>query len=208
MRFDEPYRMWLEIVPFVGEFWIAVPDFFKGKPLTDCMLDKWGFSWDWRTDRRFEDIRLHWGYHCKFIYMPWDWKHYRTDKLMADGTWWRSDFYLNHKRGIKWIDNYRKEDTLDLFKEVYDYNYKLRKGEIQKRTATIGVEEWEWRWRWFMRLPFPRMIRKSITVEFSDEVGERSGSWKGGCIGCGYHMKEFETPKDTLKRMEREREFR
>lgn len=207
MRFDDPYHCWLEVVPFIGEFWIYVPDFFKGKPLTDCMLDQWGFNWDWRTDSRFQSIRLHWGKHCKFIHMPWVWKHYRTDIMLDDKTWWRSDFYLNRKRGINWIDNYRKKDTLPLFKEVYDYDYKLRNGDIQERMATIGVEEMEWRWRWFMRLPFPRMIRKSITVEFSDEVGERSGSWKGGCIGCSYSMKEFETPKDTLKRMKKERVF-
>jgi len=28
-----------------------------------------------------------------------------------------------------------------------------------------------------------------IDVQFSDEVGERSGSWKGGTIGCAYEMR-------------------
>lgn len=56
---------------------------------------------------------------------------------------------------------------------------------------------------WF---PFRRLSRY-INIDFSDEVGERSGSWKGGVLGCSYEMQRNETPLDTLRRMERERVF-
>jgi hypothetical protein len=106
----------------------------------------------------------------------------------------------------------------------------LNNGTIQQRFATVCVEEREWRWRWFQWLPFPRLKRKTLDVEFSyggpiyreilfekighplkhkqtGEVGERTGDWKGGTLGCGYTMEKGETPLETLRRMERERKF-
>lgn len=54
----------------------------------------------------------------------------------------------------------------------------------------------------------PRVMEvRAIDVQFSDEVGERTGSWKGGTIGCGYNMLPGESPLDTLRRMEAERKF-
>lgn len=46
-----------------------------------------------------------------------------------------------------------------------------------------------------------------IDIEFSDEVGERTGSWKGGVLGCGFDMLPGERPVDALRRMELERKF-
>ena len=46
-------------------------------------------------------------------------------------------------------------------------------------------------------------LRKSDGKDFQDgEVGEQSGSWKGGVIGTGYTMKRGETAEMTLRRME------
>ena len=63
-------------------------------------------------------------------------------------------------------------------------------------------------WRVLKRWPIYKWYRKSINVQFSDETGERTGSWKGGTIGCGYDMLPGETAEQTLRRMEKEREFR
>lgn len=87
--------------------------------------------------------------------------------------------------------------------EKHQYIYFLRSGEAQHRIATINAESRTW-WR-----PWPPFWRRSrsIHVEFNDEVGERTGSWKGGTIWCGYKMQFGEAPSDTLRRMERERKF-
>jgi hypothetical protein len=55
--------------------------------------------------------------------------------------------------------------------------------------------------------PWKKMVHTSIDVKFDGEVGERTGSWKGGTIGCSYEMLPHETPENTLRRMESEREF-
>lgn len=88
-------------------------------------------------------------------------------------------------------------------KETHPYTYKLHSGEVQQRTATIYAERRQWTRPW---LPH-KLVRQSISVEFSDEVGERTGSWKGGTIGCSYEMKPGETPLQTLRRMQAERKL-
>lgn len=89
--------------------------------------------------------------------------------------------------------------------EVYDYTYTLKKGEVQHRKATCTVEKRKWHRKWF---PWITMERKVIDVEFDGEVGERTGSWKGGTIGCGYDLLEGETIEQCLRRMERDRKFK
>jgi len=90
-------------------------------------------------------------------------------------------------------------------KESHPYKYTLRSGEVQFITATIYQDKRQWHRKWF---PFIKLVREQISIEFSDEVGERTGSWKGGTVGCGYDMLKGETMLDTLRRMEKERKFR
>lgn len=88
-------------------------------------------------------------------------------------------------------------------KEVHPYRYTLASGEVQERTATINVESRLWTRYW---LPH-RLYKRTIDIEFNDEVGERTGSWKGGTTGCSYNMLPNETPVECLRRMETERSF-
>jgi hypothetical protein len=90
-------------------------------------------------------------------------------------------------------------------KETVPYKYTLRSGEIQEITATIFQEKRQWHRKWF---PFIKMVKVDIDVAFSDEVGERAGSWKGGVVGTSYKMLKGETPLETLRRMESERVFK
>lgn len=103
---------------------------------------------------------------------------------------------------MPWSWRHREHKILSA-PEKHDYIYRLRSGEIQQRTATIKVESRMWTRYW---LPWRRLSRY-IDVDFSDEVGERTGSWKGGTTGCSYNMLADETPLQCLRRMERERSF-
>ncbi len=104
--------------------------------------------------------------------------------------------------GMPWRWQHREHKILSE-PESHPYTYRLRSGEVQHRTATIKEESRRWTRFW---LPWARTSR-AIDVAFDGEVGERSGSWKGGVIGCGYEMQRGESPVDTLRRMERERVF-
>jgi hypothetical protein len=87
--------------------------------------------------------------------------------------------------------------------EQHPYRYVLRSGEVQERIATIKPERLLWTRPW---LPHKRESRH-INIDFNDEVGERTGSWKGGVLGCGYDMLPGDRPVDALRRMEHERKF-
>jgi hypothetical protein len=95
-----------------------------------------------------------------------------------------------------------------LWKETHPYQYVLGDGRIQDRLAAIIVEEREWRPIWFRWTSLFAKIRTSIDIEFSGEVGEREGSWKGGTIGCSWDLLPGESPVECLRRMEKERVFR
>lgn len=135
-------------------------------------------------------IWWHWGLKTFPFHFPWSWEIYRSDALGKDGVWVKNNW-----------------DSDDIYKESHPYTYKLRSGEIQNRVATISQEYREWRWRWFMLIPFPRIVRNSINIDFDGEVGEEAGSWKGGTTGCGYDIKKGETMLECLRRMEAERKF-
>ncbi|UWQ30249.1 hypothetical protein [Leisingera sp. M523] len=170
----------------------------------DDMLDRWGFSLDIDSG---SSLHLNWGACTKIVHMPWALEFYRRSVLAKDGAWLH-DMASARLGGLKDWQTFRDQVEANGHKETHPYTYTLRNGTVQERTATITVEEWEHRRRWLMWCPWFAKIRKSIDVRFSGEVGERSGSWKGGTIGCGYDMQPGESPLDTLRRMERERAFR
>lgn len=171
-------------------FLIALPFMDRWLYEPKNMIDRWGF---YVMDR---SICFCWNDKTKHIRFPWAWEHLKHEVMRPGGTW--------VKASNTWDKDYVPDGRLQ---ESYPYKYVLKNGEVQERTAKIEVHRREWRWNWLMWLPWPAIKRQSIDITFSDEVGERSGSWKGGCIGCGYDMKQGESPEECLRRMEAERVF-
>lgn len=134
-------------------------------------------------------LNFPWGKKNRYINLPffsYNFDHHIT--LGKDGTWFEYD--------------YNKKE--EYHTECHPYAYTLKSGKTQNRTATCRMDIYQWHRKWF---PFLKKVRKSIDIEFSDEVGERSGSWKGGCIGCSYDMLKGEAIEQCLRRMEQERKF-
>lgn len=193
----EHRRVWIRIGLVLFTLAFSFP--WRGKVPPDegqCSGPRYGFKF-------YEDIL--WLYHGKStgrprdgssttIQMPWSWTHVRHSYLNHDGT-------LHHN-----AEKHEYEPPQDT-KVKYGYRYKLRSGETQERVATINGEEREWRLLYAPWLPWPRKVSRSININFSDEVGERTGSWKGGCTGCGWEWKRGETQEESLRRMELERKF-
>lgn len=156
------------------------------------IMESWGVSY---ADK---SLHLNWGSRYKIFWMPWLREGVQHDVLREDGTW--------AKRTYSWDGEPDRRHVTS-----HPYRYVLRDGTVQDRTATVHVERSRYVWRCVRKMPlfWPLFAWKYyLEVQFSDEVGERSGSWKGGCVGCGYEMKPGETALDTLRRMERERVFR
>lgn len=173
-------------LPFLDRWWYHPHE----------IMEAWGVYLNGvESQWRFDSIVWCWGDYCKFWHMPWEWKHFRTDVRRPDGSW------------ATRVQSYEKGEPDGREVSTLPYRYVLRSGEVQERTATVYVERMEWRRKWTRWLPLFAKVRTSIDVAFNDEVGERTGSWKGGCIGCGWNMLPGETAEQTLRRMERERVF-
>lgn len=147
-------------------------------------------------DGDFSSVDPWWKNGIFWNFNPLDWRHIRHSVRRGDGTWepyigsWERDKPADHREVL-----------------TFPYRYVLKNGEVQERTAIVHVGQMEWRPRCLKWTSLFASIRTSIDITFSDEVGERSGSWKGGCTGCSYELRSNETPERCLRRMEQERIF-
>ncbi len=174
------------------------------------------FPSDWHEDRRGW-VRLGFGFARLAFSFPW--ARVVPDEFQCSGPTYGFVFFedgLHLRYGkckgmrddpikivqMPWGWRHRAHEHLG-DAESHPYTYTLRSGEVQQRIATITPECRTWTRPW---LPWKR-VSHSIWIEFDQEVGERSGSWKGGVTGCGYPMKAGEMPLQALRRMEAERKF-
>lgn len=127
---------------------------------------------------------------------PFEWRHQSTMVRCSDGLW--------EPRVGSW-EHDKAPDNRETFK--FSYTYFLKNGTIQNRTATVHVERMSWCPKCLQWTSLFQKSRTYIEVAFDEEVGERTGSWKGGCVGCGWDLRSGETPEAALRRMEKERKF-
>ena len=145
-------------------------------------------AWGFRSTQ--ESTWLRWGNRSMFVNWPWNLHTLSYEQKMPDGAW---ETVFRHDR--------------EPFTEAHPYTYVLKSGEVQHRIATISRRRHVLTFIGTKRLKWPKWIKESIDVNFDGEVGERSGSWKGGCLGCGYDLRRGETMLEALRRMESERKF-
>ena len=160
--------------------------------------ESWERDWQqWGFSLCDDAVHFHWNERNRIWSLPWfSSVHQRHEVRRADGSW------------VPFIGSWEQDKETDGRQEfTFSYQYKLKCGEIQNRTATVFVERMAWRPKGFTWTGIFEKQRQSIDVAFDDEVGERTGSWKGGTVGCGYEMLSGETPEQTLRRMESERIF-
>ncbi len=219
--------IWLVFI-FVGygQIYMHLP---KHSGIDECDPPEYGFYLYGEGTKIFTSFWLCLGKKTKCFYMPWDWDWVRTSILLKDGSWEHDTYKQRKKKIYKEFYNDKWNDLK--WREEHPYIYILKNGNIQNRIATIQVEEREWRFRALKWFPLIKMKRKCIDIKFSyggsverfvllekkgfikkneketGEVGERTGTYKGGTLGCSYEMKNNETPLETLRRMERERKF-
>lgn len=199
----------LQLCLFEEEFCLDLLGFMISLPFMDRwvrepheIMESWGVYY------MEASIVWCWGDKTKFWHMPWDYDHISHEVLRADATWapyvgsWEEE--RTDPDGA--IRPGKQPDGRKM--ETFSYTYTLRSGEVQHRTATVHTERHEWRKKWLKWCPLFAKVRTSIDIEFDGEVGERTGSWKGGTIGCGWDLKRGETPEQALRRMEAERIFK
>lgn len=189
--FDDPPHFSFQIFALWVNLYVKLPFLRRFAYEPDEMMDSWGFSYG--TDGA---LFLRWGSKCKIVTMPWhDWQQVSHDIRTSAG--WAP--YVG-----SW-EHDKKPDGRQI--EKFPYRYLLRSGEKQEVTASVHVERRVRRLRWLRWTSVFQHVTYAIDVEFSDEVGEGAGSWKGGTVGCAYELRPEETPRQCLQRMESERRF-
>ena len=197
--FDQRYAINLALG--WGKFMFYLP--FKTRLEEGCNMPRYGFAIHSDTFWAYKGGDYKDG-QCQNQWISW---YLPFFSYTFDGHWIYSkkaewvQMRFNHKDGRPDSYEFRKADALNY---VYPYTYKLKNGTIQERWATCTIERRKWHRKWF---PFLTKESTVIDIEFSDEVGERSGTWKGGTVGCTYELKPDETVYECLKRMESERNF-
>lgn len=148
-------------------------------------------------DINTEYIYIKWFGKYKFFYYPWKLEFYKSSLWVETG---------NTKGYVDLPDFVSHHDWPHIAHKVkIPFTYTLKNGTVQERVAEVRKERMEWRRPCFFGLPCFNKVVENIWCEFNDEVGERSGSWKGGTVGCGYHLKPNETIEDCFQRMLKER---
>lgn len=191
----------LNIAWGLGQAFIHLPLLDRALTTGPSTLDNpaYGFSGDQNA------LHLSWGCRTRIIWSPFGREVLHRQWLAANGSW--KDGRLPHEGA---------EVEVQPWSTTHPYHYMLDSGEVQSVTArvrrlrsTLGYRCFGGpRLRAFLQRLAPKKAVHTIDIEFSDELGARRGSWKGGCVGCSYEMKPGETPVQTLMRMQRERRFR
>lgn len=127
-------------------------------------------------------------------HLPWkQWNIVRHSLYTPTG-----EHFFTEQKGADFRDWFAKKDQCP---RVH-FGFEDYDGELI--VATCLIEEREWRkgagWFKWLRWFSPPTIRRSLDIQFSEEVGPGKGSWKGGTIGHGIDMLPGETPEDAFRR--------
>ena len=178
---------------FFGEFFITFPwkhkikkDFGKDDPSYGVTYYNKSFMFYWNRKCRVWNIP----------FLSYDWV--RTSVLLKDGTWEhevkgdRKDFYEKKWKEKRWVI-------------TIPYIHKTpNEGDIDV-LVTCRISEREWRRRGLKWTKIGSKTRRTVDVDFSDEVGPRRGSYKGGVLGTGFNIPTNTTDiSEGLKTMEDE----
>lgn len=136
----------------------------------------------------------------KVYFLPWlNWRHVRTSHYGVDGTL----YYTEPKTKIRLGDNSWRErqDIIDACPTV---SFLMKDYDGMEITAKTTIQEREWhfgegKFKWLSWFKKP-MIRRSLDIRFSSEVGPEKGSWKGGTIGHSIDMESGELHEQAFKR--------
>lgn len=187
-------KLKIQLTQFDSEFYLILFGLFIPLPCLNKYATDAGFGDEpqWGFYHMEREMWFWWGRHYYVLRYPWDYVHVRHSVMRVDGAM------------VPFVGSWERKDPDERHIESHPFRYTLLNGTVQDRVTTVYVEEREWVWRWFKWLGFPRKIRRSLNIDFNDEVGERTGSWKGGVLGTACDIHNGETPLQALRRFEKE----
>ena len=177
---------------FFGEFFITFP--WKHNIEKDYGHDDPSYGITYHN----KSIMVYWNRKCHVYNLPFfSYNWVRTSLFLSDGTW-EHEIKENRK------NFYEKEWTDKQWQIIIPYVHRTsEEGDIDL-LITCHITEREWRRKWFKWTKMSARIKRTVDVEFSEEVGPRRGSWKGGVLGTGFDITKTGDINEGLKTMEKE----
>lgn len=133
--------------------------------------------------------------------LPWtQWRHIRYSVFDDKGKHWFTEW--SRPRGFALRDNWtvphdarEKCPTVDFEFDDYDGKRIIAKTRIEERYYKFG----EGLFKWLSVFRKDRLYR-SLSIDFSEEVGPNKGSWKGGTMSHGIEMRPKEDHEAAFRR--------
>ncbi len=131
-------------------------------------------------------------------FLPWtQWRHVRHSLYDMDGN-----HFADMPETRRMLDTWEERKALEAACPSATFEFQDFDG--QKIAVQARIEEREWRAGegWFKWLSWFRKakISRVLDLRFSEEVGERKGSWKGGTIGTSIEMTPGELHTSAFRR--------
>lgn len=115
--------------------------------------------------------------------------------------------YVLHIPHLEWRCETPSRDEQDHGTHVYTYQWRYHPQVVQHATARVTSSERVDRLKfgpWW--LP-KRRVSRSLWVDFSEEMGDERGGWKGGVTGAGFEIRPDQTWQEAYRQMQKERTF-
>jgi len=133
-------------------------------------------------------------------FLPWmQWRHVRFSLYDTNGA----HFWTQHDREkVRGFKRYEIQNEMEKLCPGVAFGFRDFDGEYIE--ANTHIEEREWRrgekWCKWLSLFWPKQVRRSLSINFTAETGDRKGSWKGGTVGCGINMEPGESHQHAFMR--------
>lgn len=159
--------------------------------------DAWYLSIKYGRSTHDSSTDKSWG-----CFLPWtDWRHVRWSCYDLDGKLFGQVLDGEHPKMPMFLSKDGKPSRYDIQRDleakVPKKRFVFTDFDGEQLIATTHIEEREWRagTGWFKWLQYlrRRIVRRSLSIEFSGETGKRKGSWKGGTTGTGVDMRQDDT---------------
>lgn len=164
------------------------------EPPVGEMSVSWGFTTDGDGS-----LFLRWGEWLKIIALnPFHWDGYEAAKLTAYGQWDATQDWTDEGKEILWYEE-NHPYTISSIPHYAEHHHEGPRVSIEtwEAEASCRVERTIRTRKW---LPFLKRVQYYVEFRLNNEVGPRSGSWKGGTIGFSEELLPGDRIADVVNR--------
>lgn len=136
-------------------------------------------------------------------FLPWtQWRFHRMSFYDTTGAEFWTQIQKNRKRGSGLGNRWDEQRAAEEACPKISFNFRDYDGKEISVVTHIEEREWHFGTGWFKWLSWFRKpkIRRSLDLQFSEEVGPEKGSWKGGTMGHSIDMLPGELHESAFRR--------